>query len=415
MNWRLFGRTVSISTSKKAGSGKETESAEGSPATIELLRSENAQLQEKLAERNSAFATLEAKHSAICARMEAAEAAAESLNGNLVNLAMELSAYFAVLQSLARGDLTVCARTNSGEEIIDRLGASTNSMVANLREIIRSIVRLAESTSGTAVDVARTTEEATRVMDQLRSSVEQVSATTQQIATTAERIARTVNHAGKAAEAGHTSLNEVISRFNATRTIIAETGAAVEGLNERSQKISEAVGLITHVADQTNLLALNAAIEAARAGEAGRGFAVVADEVRKLAESSRRSADGISAVIMEIQQGMCQLVKVARRSLDEMDSVVEMATGLQTSYSDIVRVISNVDAEAQEIAGATESAATATESIAAAAEEQTAGMMEIAASAQQMARQAASLREEVNTFQLEPSAEASSGRSTLAA
>ncbi len=413
-------------------------------AAADEARGREDELLQQLADAEGRNAALEARVAELSASNEQLEAESGELHGNLMNVAMELSAYFGVLQEIAIGNLDTRANEETGDDLMDQLGRSTNDMidalasmartaeqvaqgdltvevtarsnqdalgaafcrmVGDLRDLVGNITGLAHDTDRKANQVAGSTEMAMQMMEQVKTGIEQIAQSTEEAARSAEHITGIVQGANSVVEAGSRGVDEVIRKFDLTRATIEDTGEAVSKLNERSKEISDIVGLITNIADQTNLLALNAAIEAARAGDAGRGFAVVADEVRKLAESSRQSANSISRIIVDIQQDMAGVVSSSQKSLQETQAVIELTRAMQAGYGEIVQAIGAIDDEVTRIAAVSEETAATSQEMAAAAQEQTAAVTEIATTAQCLAEQAGRLLSEVGQFQVTSSSE----------
>ena len=232
------------------------------------------------------------------------------------------------------------------------------------------------------------------------------------------------NHGREAADIARGSgktLDEALEQIRHIETTTSQSAETVTSLGERSKKIGEIVGTISGIAEQTNLLALNAAIEAARAGEHGRGFAVVADEVRKLAESSQQAAQEISDLITVttketqdavdgMQQGS-EEVKVGAQKILAMDEsfrkIIEIVEEVSNQVQNISEVIASMDAGTKAIVHHVDTisvesskAAEEAESVSAATEEQTASVQEIANASHSLAEMAAELQANVQKFKL---------------
>jgi methyl-accepting chemotaxis protein len=209
--------------------------------------------------------------------------------------------------------------------------------------------------------------------------------------------------------------------MDAVRTGSHDAGVAIRDLGEKSERIGGIVAAITTIAEQTNLLALNAAIEAARAGEHGRGFAVVADEVRKLAEESRGAADSISALVGEIQTGTARAVEVvedgARRTADGVATVEQAREAFLTlgasvqdmngrvgqiaaAIEQIASSSAQVQSDMTEVAAVAEQSSASSQQVSASTQQTSASTQEIAASAQELARTAEQLEQLVGQFSL---------------
>jgi methyl-accepting chemotaxis protein len=273
-------------------------------------------------------------------------------------------------------------------------------MVNNLKGLIGVVVALANTTHNSASSMAETTKQVNQTMDQVQNSIQQIASATNQVAKSTQEISVLMRNANSAVSTGSDNINKVIDKFGSVQSTIENTSMSINKLEQRSQEISEIVGLITKIADQTNLLALNAAIEAARAGEAGRGFAVVADEVRKLAESSGNSADKISKIIKDIQSDLIGVVSSSQNSLEEAKVVFELTNKMQTGYTDIVEAIKAMNQQVEQIAAISQETAASAEEITAGAEEQTSAVTEIASNSKSLVDQVNKLRTEVNKFQL---------------
>ncbi|MNJ56966.1 Methyl-accepting chemotaxis protein McpA [compost metagenome] len=209
--------------------------------------------------------------------------------------------------------------------------------------------------------------------------------------------------------------------MNSVQESITSLSELMAGLGERSAQIGTITEVINGIAGQTNLLALNAAIEAARAGEHGRGFAVVADEVRKLAEESSASAQQITGLVQLIQQDTRHAVEAVKANGVETQSGMEIVTNAGYVFKEILNAVNKVAGEIQEVsAGAeqiaassdevvkfmeqistiSEAASGGTHNVSAATEEQLASMEEIASSAASLSKMAEQLQEQVNKFKV---------------
>ncbi|MBJ6723910.1 methyl-accepting chemotaxis protein [Geomesophilobacter sediminis] len=271
---------------------------------------------------------------------------------------------------VASGDLTV--HLESGKEGVYE---SMRQMVENLRQIIERVSSNARAVAGSAVELQATAEKSAGSLQHVvgqattvATASEEMSATSSDIAHNCHMAAESSNRASSTAQRGAAIVENTLSGMNRIAEKVRQTAVVVDKLGDRSEQIGEIVSTIEDIADQTNLLALNAAIEAARAGEQGRGFAVVADEVRALAERTTRATREISEMIKAIQAETRQAVTGMEEGVGE----VERGTTEAASSGEALReILAQIDLVTQQI-----------NQIATASEEQTATTREISGNIQ---------------------------------
>jgi len=227
------------------------------------------------------------------------------------------------------GDLTVTVDDSSKDETGD-VARAFNKFVAKIRTTITSVASETTQVASTSEElsiVSNTTSAAVKKLhdetQQVATAMTQMNATIQDVANSAENAASSASDSNNNAKAGESMVNETVHAVDNLTKEINQSASAIEKLQADSENISTILDVIKGVSEQTNLLALNAAIEAARAGEQGRGFAVVADEVRTLAQRTKESAANIEQMIDKFQSGILTAIEVMTKSQQQTDLVVE--------------------------------------------------------------------------------------------
>lgn len=266
----------------------------------------------------------------------------------------------AVVRNIAAGDLTDQRRIERQDEM-GALQQGVMGMAATLRELISGIRDSVTQMASAAEQLSAITEQTSVGMngqkietDQVATAMHEMSATVQEVARNAEDASQAASDADREARAGDAVVSEAVTQIERLSQEMLRSTEAMAKLESESNRIGSVMDVIKTVADQTNLLALNAAIEAARAGEAGRGFAVVADEVRGLAQRTQKSTEEIEQLVAGLQQGTQQVAAAMQNSHNLTESSVELTRKAGLALTDITAKVSNIQAMNQQIAAAAE-------------------------------------------------------------
>ena len=273
---------------------------------------------------------------------------------------MPIAEGVSVARKLAAGDLNVRIEVKSKDESGMLLDAM-KTMIERWRGIISEVKSAADTIadaghqlSTSSEQVSKSSGEQARRSTQIATSSEEMSQTVNDIAKNANDIARSATEASKGAKGGQEIVDRAIEEVKAISGSVNRSAEFIRSLGESSAQIGEIVNVINDIADQTNLLALNAAIEAARAGEQGRGFAVVADEVRKLAERTAGATSEISSMITTIRDGVGKAVESMDSVIENVSTGVDLSTQAGASLKGIVGGVEQLQLMVQQIASATD-------------------------------------------------------------
>lgn len=344
-----------------------------------------------------------------------------------------------LMSEAEKGNLTVSGHYHSRDEL-GQLTNSFNKMTDGIRTVIRQVSETAEQVAASseqlhanAEETSKATELIARTMEGMAAgsdqqlqqvsrtseTVNELSNSVQQIAVNAQQVSATAADASEKAAAGNKSIHEAVSQMQSIHSTVNGLSVVIQGLGQRSGDIEQIIESITSIAAQTNLLALNAAIEAARAGEHGRGFAVVADEVRKLAEESARSANQIGSLIAAIQTDTDSAIQSMESATTEVSQGIHVINTAGGAFDEINYSISSVTSQIQEVSAAvqkmaagtgqivqymsvindiSETASASTQNVSAASEQQMASMEEIASSAESLSEMATELQRLTQQF-----------------
>lgn len=346
------------------------------------------------------------------------------------------------INKASEGDLTITIDYRSKDEI-GQLSNAFNMMVTNLKNLVEKTNEAALQVSSYSEELSISAEQNSKTIEQISIAIQEVAAgsetqsksalelstANQQVAQGAERLALSIqsvadisNATDGKADAGIRVVSETVEQMNLVQESVRGTATTINTLGEKSKEIGEIVGMIRQIADQTNLLALNAAIEAARAGEHGKGFAVVADEVRKLAEQSSHASGSIEELIKEIQLDTDTAVHAMNSGMDIVEKGILKVYETGESFKDIIKSVQEISSQVQEVSvifeqvgrnsnsmrkrieeivTITEQAAGSTQQIASSVQEQNASMEEITSSSVVLNKMSQELKEDIHKFKID--------------
>ena len=327
------------------------------------------------------------------------------------------------VEGAARGDLTVQAEVTA--DVLGAVADSFNLTIQNLREIVNQVKIAArqvnESSRENEAFARSLSSDALRQAEELSvtlNSVQMMTESIQRVAESAREAEQVAKLASETAIKGGDAVERTVAGILDIRETVAETTRKVKRLGESSQEISKIVGLISQIASRTNLLALNASIEAARAGDAGRGFAIVADEVRQLADRAAKASKEIEQIVLQIQSETSNVQQAMEVGTQQVIDGTKRAEQARQSLTDIIQVSHRIEtlvlSITEDTVKQTETSRTVSQvmqSVELSAQETSQESQRVSASLQNLVGVARSLQDSVERFRVDAGDKTTGGRS----
>jgi methyl-accepting chemotaxis protein len=297
------------------------------------------------------------------------------------------------------GDLTQRLKVESEDEV-GKLAQSFNKLLSTLQTMVTEIYSETEEIASASQQLSASSEEGNAVVETTAGNIEDMSAGIEEISASSQEVTSFSEHSNKVAQEGRERIEEAMEQFKTIESVVETSTNNMKQLNQIVEEVEGINKLITEIAEQTNLLALNASIEAARAGEDGHGFAVVAEEIKELAEETGEATDNIDSLIKEIHQKSEKTLETIENSNQEVAVGNKLITEAEKSFVEIKENIEETADQIQQTSASAEELAANSDEINTATEEVREVVEEVTKASTDLADNAQKLQEMVNQFKV---------------